>query len=200
MQFTIASIIALAASAAALQVTSPAKGSELDLSKPNIIKWSSVNTDPDKFNIYLVKNSYPPTKTLIADDVDKSKGSYSFDGLKGVAPGDNYRINLESDAPQNTGILAQSEEFTVAKAGADTTSATGTTSGSMTTSSPTTLTTTTSGSVSPSVSPTSNSASSSANASSSSTAAPANQTGAAATLSVSAGAGSILIALFALFL
>ncbi|KAL2001917.1 hypothetical protein VTN02DRAFT_1012 [Thermoascus thermophilus] len=87
MQFTIASILALAASAAALQVTSPSKGSELDLTKPNTIKWTSVVTDPDTFNIYLVKNSYPPTKTLIAEDVDKSKGSYSFDGLKGVTPG-----------------------------------------------------------------------------------------------------------------
>ncbi|KAL2217507.1 extracellular conserved serine-rich protein [Thermoascus aurantiacus ATCC 26904] len=197
MRFTLAaSIIALAASVAAVQVTSPTKGAELDLTKPNTIKWTSVNTDPDKFNIYLVKNSYPQTKTLIASDVDKSKGSYTFDSLKGVTTGDDYQINLESDEPQNTGILAQSEQFSVTKAVAGTTATATTTSGT-TTSSHTTLTTI---SGTASASSTGNAASSSANASSSSTASPTPSTGAAATLPVSAGAGTFLMALFALFL
>jgi hypothetical protein len=74
--------------ATALQVTSPAKGSSLDLSKSNTIKWNSVNTDPSSFSIELVNMAVSPPVTIkVASDVKTSTGSFTVDPIKDVTPG-----------------------------------------------------------------------------------------------------------------
>ncbi|GAD99913.1 hypothetical protein PVAR5_8642 [Paecilomyces variotii No. 5] len=221
MKFTVATLVALAASASALQVTYPGKDAKLDLTKENKIQWNSVDTDAKTVDIYLVNNNvYPPVNTKIASNVDTSKGSYTFD-LKSAKAGNGYQINLVSDEPQNTGILAQSQQFDVTEAGSSSTSAvtfTDTTTGASTSttsgSSSTTLSTSTTGTSSASASSSASAASSSGSASSSASktasktgssstssgSAAAATTNAASTLSVSAGVGTFLMGVAALFL
>ncbi|KAL1861269.1 hypothetical protein Plec18170_001784 [Paecilomyces lecythidis] len=221
MKFTVATLVALAASACAIQVTYPGKDAKLDLTKENKIQWNSVDTDAKTIDIYLVNNNvYPNVNTKIASGVDTSKGSYTFD-LKGAKAGTGYQINLVADSTQNNGILAQSQEFDVTEAGSSSTSAvtfTDTTTGASTSttsgSSSTTLSTSTTGNASASSSASASAASSSGSASSSASktasktgssasssgSAAAASTNAANALSASAGAGTFLMAVAALFL
>ncbi|KAL6231637.1 Ser-Thr-rich glycosyl-phosphatidyl-inositol-anchored membrane family-domain-containing protein [Aspergillus navahoensis] len=115
------SLLPLAVSVAALRVTQPEKGAEIDPSSSFTVKWDSVSTDASSFDLYLVNNAvYPSVEKKIASDVDTSDGSYTVDGISGLENGGGYQINLFSNSGQNTGILAQSEQFNVT--GADTTS------------------------------------------------------------------------------
>lgn len=122
----------LLAAVSAIQVTSPAKGDELDFSETNEITWSSVSSDPTTFSIVLVDQTNMDT-TTIAASVNTADGKYTFTNFD-AAPGSKYRINLIANTPKNSGILAQSEEFEITNAGtedaASTTSASGTSSAS----------------------------------------------------------------------
>ncbi|EON97828.1 putative extracellular conserved serine-rich protein [Phaeoacremonium minimum UCRPA7] len=105
------------AAASALQITEPTLNDKLDFSKTNTIKWSSVDTDPDSFEIVLVDHSSsPPSQLTIADSVKTSDNSYSFSNF--VAPvGTKYQINFLGNEKTNSGIVAQSQEFAVTKSG-----------------------------------------------------------------------------------
>ncbi|KAJ5081663.1 hypothetical protein NUU61_009927 [Penicillium alfredii] len=106
------SLMAFAATAAGLLVTSPAKGDKVDVSEPVTIKWQAVNTDPSSFSIYLVnQNVYPNTQELIAANVDSDKGSYKMKAMENIDKGGGYQINFVSDS--DSGILAQSQQFKV---------------------------------------------------------------------------------------
>ena len=119
---TVSAFLALVASSAALQVTAPAEGSTIDVSKDNKIEWATVSSDPTKFDIVVTNNNVnPPVKVTIAKDVSTSEGSYEIKKVSGIVPGGNYRINLESHEPQNSGILAQSGQFSIAESGGKTT-------------------------------------------------------------------------------
>ncbi|OGM45370.1 hypothetical protein ABOM_005564 [Aspergillus bombycis] len=108
------SLLPLAASVGALQVTSPKKGEEVDLSKSFTVKWDSVDTDPSSFDLYIVNNAvYPSVEQKIASDVEASKGSYDVSGLSDLTNGKGYQINFLSNSAQNSGILAQSQQFNV---------------------------------------------------------------------------------------
>lgn len=112
MRFSALSLIPLAGLAAALQVTQPGKNDEFKTSDSITVKWSSVNTDASSFNIYLVNNAvYPPVNKEIATNVKTSDNSYTIKDLSGLSAGSGYQVNLESDSTQNTGILAQSQQF-----------------------------------------------------------------------------------------
>ncbi|GLB02058.1 hypothetical protein AtubIFM57258_000471 [Aspergillus tubingensis] len=125
------SLLPLAAFVGALEVTSPKKGEDVDLSSSFTVTWDSVSTDPSTFDLYLVNNAvYPTVEKKVASDVDTSKGSYTVSGLSGVTDGSGYQINLLSTSSTNSGILAQSEQFTVEGGSSSTTTA----SASMTTS------------------------------------------------------------------
>ncbi|KAJ5129594.1 uncharacterized protein N7515_005633 [Penicillium bovifimosum] len=118
MRTNVVSLVALAATAAALVVTSPRMGERIDPDMPLTIKWQSVSTDPDTFNIELVnQNVYPPTTEIVARDVDSSTGSYTIDAktFPNVDTGKGYQINMLS---RSNGILAQSEQFRVTEPGA----------------------------------------------------------------------------------
>ncbi|OJZ82433.1 hypothetical protein ASPFODRAFT_94760, partial [Aspergillus luchuensis CBS 106.47] len=125
------SLLPLAAFVGALEVTSPKKGEDVDLSSSFTVTWDTVSTDPSTFDLYLVNNAvYPTVEKKVASDVDTSKGSYTVSGLSGVTDGSGYQINLLSTSSTNSGILAQSEQFTVEGGSSSTTTA----SASMTTS------------------------------------------------------------------
>ncbi|KAJ5185713.1 Cell wall beta-glucan synthesis [Penicillium cf. griseofulvum] len=115
MRFSILlSLLPLAISVGAINVTEPAKGDKLDVSDSFTVKWTSVNTDASTVDIVLINNNvYPNVQEKIASGVDTSKGSYTASGLKGVTNGSGFQINLLSTEAQNTGILAQSQKFDV---------------------------------------------------------------------------------------
>ncbi|KAI9369675.1 Ser-Thr-rich glycosyl-phosphatidyl-inositol-anchored membrane family-domain-containing protein [Aspergillus egyptiacus] len=137
------SLLPLAVSVGALQVTQPEKGAEIDPSSSFTVKWDSVSTDPSSFNLYLVNNAvYPSVEKKIASDVDTSDGSYTVDGISGLENTGGYQINLFSNSEHNSGILAQSEQFNVSAA--ESTSSSTTSSVSATSTSTSTATTSTS--------------------------------------------------------
>ena len=128
---SVSTLLALLAFCAALQITNPAQGSSLDLSKDNKITWNSVSSDPSSFNIVLVnQNVNPPISTNIASNVATSDGSYDLASLSGTSAGPGYQFNLISNDPKNSGILAQTGQITITPAGASTTSASLTSTGS----------------------------------------------------------------------
>ncbi|KOS48505.1 hypothetical protein ACN38_g557 [Penicillium nordicum] len=130
---TILSLLPLALSVAAVNITEPAKGADVDVSGSFTVKWTSVNTDASAVDIVLINNAvYPTVSEKIASGIDTSKGSYTASGLKGVTNGSGFQINLLSTDAKNTGILAQSEQFDVSEAKSS--SATTTASGSSTSS------------------------------------------------------------------
>ncbi|KAE8420216.1 Ser-Thr-rich glycosyl-phosphatidyl-inositol-anchored membrane family-domain-containing protein [Aspergillus pseudocaelatus] len=141
------SLLPLAASVGALQVTSPKKGEDVDLSKSFTVKWDAVDTDPSSFDLYIVNNAvYPSVEQKIASDVDSSKGSYDVSGLSDLTNGKGYQINFLSNSAKNSGILAQSQQFNVE--GSSESTSTATASESKTTTSATGTSTATTGTAS----------------------------------------------------
>ncbi|KAJ5418047.1 uncharacterized protein N7487_001597 [Penicillium crustosum] len=129
MRVNIISLVALATTVAGLTVTSPRIGEKIDPDLPLTIKWQAVTTDPTTFSIELVnQNVYPPTTTIVADDIDSSKGSYTVKAktFTDVDNGKGYQINFLS--PEN-GILAQSQQFRVTEPGEIASSASASSSG-----------------------------------------------------------------------
>ncbi|RAK72696.1 GPI anchored serine-threonine rich family protein [Aspergillus fijiensis CBS 313.89] len=173
MRFSYA-VLPLAAIVGALEVTSPTKGEDVDVSNSFTVKWDSVSTDASNFNLYIVNNAvYPPVEQKIASDVETSKGSYTVSGLSGLTDGYGYQINLVSDEPQNSGILAQSQQFDVKGASSSSSSSSSSSASSSSTSSA--------------------SSSSSSSASSSSSSASSASTTLTSTASSSTGTASTLI-------
>ncbi|KAH8705002.1 Ser-Thr-rich glycosyl-phosphatidyl-inositol-anchored membrane family-domain-containing protein [Talaromyces proteolyticus] len=210
MHFKVNTAFVFAATASALQVTSPTKDTNVDLSKSTEITWSHVESDPTSFDIELVNEHVnPAVAKTIATNVQTSAGSYTFSNLDAAAGREGYQINFISNEPQNTGILAQSPGFDVSNASGSSSTLSAessTTSGSSTSTGSSSATTSTTGTfTSTSMSMTSgasSSASKTASAShsgvsSSSTAQPS--TGAASALGVSA-VGSVVGGVLALLL
>lgn len=96
-------------------VTSPTKDEQLDFSKTVEVQWTSVSSDPSTFNLVLVDQT-DMTPITVANDVKTSDGSFSLSNFV-VTPGSQYKFNIMSDDPQNTGILAQSQTFSITKSG-----------------------------------------------------------------------------------
>ncbi|QKX58660.1 uncharacterized protein TRUGW13939_05787 [Talaromyces rugulosus] len=186
MLFKLDTALLFAATASALQITSPTKGTKLDLSKSNDLTWNSVESDPTSFDIELVNEHVnPPVAKTIATNVQTSAGSYTFNSMK-AAVGyyfllktfwlrvnsilthnqnrEGYQINIISNEQQNTGILAQSPNFEVSDAPgtSSTVSATFTTTTGTSTSSSSTSTGTSSSTTTGSTSSSSKTASSTA--------------------------------------
>ncbi|KAM5443737.1 hypothetical protein MferCBS31731_000980 [Microsporum ferrugineum] len=111
-----AAILVLAMSVAAIHISYPGKGLVLDLSLHNDIKWTSTQTDPQRFSIELVNMAVnPPVIVEIADDVEVSKGSLLISPVVKITPGQSYQYHFISKDPKNHDILAQSPPFTVKK-------------------------------------------------------------------------------------
>lgn len=107
----------------ALKVTSPCRTSTWNLQNPNTVTWTSVATDPKKFDIVLVNNNPKCAPTamsqVIKQGVSCSDGKFDISGISPVKPCGDYQINLVAvDAADSysSGILAQSAPFTVTPA------------------------------------------------------------------------------------
>jgi hypothetical protein len=105
-------------SIAALTFTSPAEGAQWDLSKSNTISWSSVDNDPDSFQLVLVNHASQDGEqdSTITKNVTKSSGSYVMDNFV-ATPGSQYTIKAFSTSATNSGQLAESQSFNVTKSG-----------------------------------------------------------------------------------
>ncbi|KAL2126700.1 hypothetical protein VTI74DRAFT_383 [Chaetomium olivicolor] len=115
--FLASALLALAAHVAAIKITSPSKNDVVDPSAGVTVKWSTVSTDPAKAHLVLVNMAAghtPYTKDL--GEIDLSKGSIVITE-KNVPADSGYQFNFQSVDPQNTGILAQSEQFEVKASG-----------------------------------------------------------------------------------
>ncbi|KAB5566707.1 hypothetical protein GE09DRAFT_1107902 [Coniochaeta sp. 2T2.1] len=111
---TILAFAGLIAAAQAILVTSPAKDSKLDFSSTIKVEWTSVNTDPTTFELVLVdQNNMTPIS--ISKGVKSSDHEYTLSNFA-ANPG-TYKFNFLSEDPLNTGILAQSQTFTITKSG-----------------------------------------------------------------------------------
>ncbi|KAE8327541.1 Ser-Thr-rich glycosyl-phosphatidyl-inositol-anchored membrane family-domain-containing protein [Aspergillus sergii] len=182
------SLLPLAASVGALQVTSPKKGEDVDLSKSFTVKWDAVDTDPSSFDLYIVNNAvYPSVEQKIASDVDSSKGSYDVSGLSDLTNGKGYQINFLSNSAKNSGILAQSQQFNVEGSSESTSTATASESKTTTSTTGTSTATTVSSSARASAS-----ASASANSTSSGSTPASTGAGVSLAAPVSAAAGLLM--------
>lgn len=70
------SLIALAAPlVSAIQFTDPAANATLTKGSTYDLTWSSVDTDPDTFSVFLVNFfNWPPSYQLLAEDLETSAG------------------------------------------------------------------------------------------------------------------------------
>jgi len=103
----------LAACVQAIKVTSPTKNQVVNLSEGAEVKWDTVSTDPAKAHLVLVNmaGGHTPFSQDLGE-IDLSKGSYVVK-LADVPADSGYQFNFQSFDPLNTGILAQSQQFTV---------------------------------------------------------------------------------------
>jgi hypothetical protein len=131
MQSILLILAALAAFVQAIQVTSPGKDDDWDLTKSNTITWTSVSSDPETVNIYVVDETVNPSVSkLVANNVKVSDGKYDLSGLD-VPAGTGYQINLVSTTTSS--ILAQSGQFQfTGSASASTTASSSASSGTTT--------------------------------------------------------------------
>ncbi|KAK3935164.1 hypothetical protein QBC46DRAFT_398115 [Diplogelasinospora grovesii] len=103
----------LAACAHAIQITAPTKNQVVGLSEGFQVSWSTVSSDPTSAHLFLVNMASghtPYSKDL--GEVDLTKGGIKVTQT-GVPADTGYQFNLQSVSTQNTGILAQSEQFEV---------------------------------------------------------------------------------------
>ncbi|KAH6839562.1 Ser-Thr-rich glycosyl-phosphatidyl-inositol-anchored membrane family-domain-containing protein [Chaetomium sp. MPI-CAGE-AT-0009] len=113
MRAQFATLLALAAPLYAVKITSPSKNDVVDPSEGVTVKWSTVSTDPSKAHLVLVNmaSGHTPFKKDLGE-IDLSTGSFEVEE-KDVPSDSGYQFNFESTETQNTGILAQSEQFQV---------------------------------------------------------------------------------------
>ncbi|KAF7719861.1 Cell wall beta-glucan synthesis protein [Penicillium ucsense] len=143
----VSSVVAFTAATSAILVTYPPKGAKIDLGQPLTIKWDAVETDPAKFDLYVVNQAVNPSvTTLIASGVDTTNGSYTIPAndasLTGTDTGGGYQIDFKSTS--SGGILAQSQQFKVTGGVSESSSASSSASNSSTTLTSTTTSTSTS--------------------------------------------------------
>ncbi|KAH9844094.1 uncharacterized protein C8Q71DRAFT_29568 [Rhodofomes roseus] len=143
--FAVASLLAFAASAAALSVTQPSNSTGWTTSGPNAVTWSSVSTDRSNFTVVLNnQNSYPAYTEVLDALVVTSDGSVTVNPPSGGwVAGSGYRVNFVQDSNDLNAILAQSEDFTITQSssstftsGASTASSSASSSGSVSVTAP----------------------------------------------------------------
>jgi hypothetical protein len=209
MRAQFAVLLAFAAPLFAISITSPSKNDVVDLEAGVTVEWSTVSSDPTKAHLFLVNmaaGNTPFSKDL--GEVDLSAGSKTVT-VSDVPDGEGYQFNFQSVTAQNTGILAQSEQFEVEASGegddesssslsasasatesAETASATASASSTASASATVTETATTLSTVSTSA--TGSAASGSGTASRTGAAASSTSTGAAAPTGMAVQGGSLL--------
>ncbi|KAG8926648.1 hypothetical protein FRC03_000830 [Tulasnella sp. 419] len=120
-------LASLIASVLAIQITSPTNRTVWSVTGSNTVTWTSVNTDPSTFKLVLV-NADRSVNQELAASVNTADGTISVRPPSGDFPeGTDMRINFLSTDPKNTGILAESNQFTISSSVS--TTLTGTTTG-----------------------------------------------------------------------
>ncbi|KAK4167745.1 hypothetical protein QBC43DRAFT_171468, partial [Cladorrhinum sp. PSN259] len=102
-----------ASSAAAIKITYPTKDEALPIASGIKVKWSTVSTDPASAHLFLVNMAgghTPYSKDL--GEVNLSDGSIVI-SEKDVPADSTYQFNFQSVDEHNTGILSQSEQFSI---------------------------------------------------------------------------------------
>ncbi|KAL1953245.1 hypothetical protein VTO42DRAFT_3360 [Malbranchea cinnamomea] len=90
-------------------------GAVVDLSEPLTFTWESVETDPETFGIELVNmHVYPPIRMKVTSGVHTEDETYTVHNTEHLHPsyyGRGFQFNLVAEGRRNTGILAQSGQF-----------------------------------------------------------------------------------------
>lgn len=88
------SLLALAAPlASAIQFSSPTVNSTLTRGSTFDLQWSSVDTDPDAFSVYLVNFvNWPPYYAPVSYDIDATTGAASVHVPCDVDPSYGYQL------------------------------------------------------------------------------------------------------------
>ncbi|KAK2608303.1 hypothetical protein N8I77_006921 [Diaporthe amygdali] len=109
------SLLALAAPlASAIQFSNPAVNSTLTRGSTFDLQWSSVDTDPESFSVYLVNFvNWPPFYTPVAYDVDATTGETSVQVPCDVDPSYGFQFNAINGTNVYI-IYAQTSKFSIA--------------------------------------------------------------------------------------
>ncbi|KAK3318874.1 hypothetical protein B0H66DRAFT_251957 [Apodospora peruviana] len=117
-----ATIAAFAAAVSAIQITEPKANAAWDLSVSNKIKWTFVTSDAEEFRIDLIDHSTSPetSKTIVAK-AKRDDGEATITNVS-AKPGSKYNIKfIALDTKENSGQLAESQQFNVTKSGVEST-------------------------------------------------------------------------------
>ncbi|KAL1851952.1 hypothetical protein Plec18167_007546 [Paecilomyces lecythidis] len=102
--------------ASAIQITAPYGNSTVAAGSKTLVQWSSVDTDPSNFGIYLVNFvNWPPSYVPLALDVPTEDGSYSVQIPCDTPASWGYQINAINGTNVYV-IYAQSNKFSVSAA------------------------------------------------------------------------------------
>ncbi|KAJ5935087.1 hypothetical protein N7466_004634 [Penicillium verhagenii] len=116
MRSVIPLVVSLASLAAAIDITSPAANSTYAAGSTVNVEWTSVDTDPTNFSLYLWNFvSWPPSYVPLALDVPTSDLSYSVQIPCDTNPDWGYQISGINGTNVYI-IYAQGDKFTVSDA------------------------------------------------------------------------------------
>ncbi|TEA12166.1 UPF0619 GPI-anchored membrane protein [Colletotrichum sidae] len=110
-----AAVLALAAPLAvsAIGFTSPSANSTVTKGTKFELSWNTVDTDPEKFSVYLVNFvHWPPSYTLLAQDIETSAGAVSVQIPCSTANTDGYQFNAINGTNVYV-IYAQTPKFSI---------------------------------------------------------------------------------------
>jgi len=110
---TLAAFSALLSASSAYLVLSPVANQTVTKGSPFNVTWSTVDTDPTTFSIYLVNFvTYPPTLVELVEGVPQYDLSYSVTIPCDVASGSGWQINFINGTNEYV-IYAQSSVFSL---------------------------------------------------------------------------------------
>ncbi|KAF3394089.1 hypothetical protein F1880_004608 [Penicillium rolfsii] len=113
IRFVIPLILSLGSLVSAIQITSPAANSSYAAGSTVTVEWTSVDTDPTSFSLYLWNFvSWPPSYVPLATDVPTSDLSYSVHIPCNTNPEWGYQISGINGTNVYI-IYAQGDKFTV---------------------------------------------------------------------------------------
>jgi len=115
--FSAVALLALPLGALGISITSPGTSDVWNSSGSHTITWQSVSSDPTSFTILLTNYAVYPSQdlTIVANQLT-SAGTFTFDTVLPV--GDDYRIRFNAIVTAtNSGILAESAQFSIVAGG-----------------------------------------------------------------------------------
>ncbi|THH18543.1 hypothetical protein EW146_g2457 [Bondarzewia mesenterica] len=113
--YALLTILSLASTGLAYQITYPGPGVHWSCTGPNPITWNGLATDPTSFAVVLVNDKYG-TADVCAPLLYGYTGQgaiYPPYGRAQFIPGDGYHLNIVQDYSHPEIILAQSAMFSI---------------------------------------------------------------------------------------